>query len=115
VAAKCSKGLKLIKFVDTVYDLIGYRSAYCPTTQLRTIYKRDEQVEDSSVFGTFDTFQVDRAGLNPALVNWKSRTIIPQLPKIFLSSISILTIQENDSFSLVSVVDGQAPCVEEAG
>ena len=42
---------------------------------------------------------------NPPLIDWKTRAIIPQL----------LPIHENDPFSHVSAVVGQALCVEEAG
>ena len=52
---------------------------------------------------------------DPPPIDWKTRAIIPQLPEIFQSSISILPIHENDFFSPVSAVDGQASCVEDAG
>ena len=52
---------------------------------------------------------------NPPLIDWKTRAIIPQRLEIFQSSISILPIHENESFSRVSAVDDQASCVEDAG
>ena len=52
---------------------------------------------------------------DPPLIDWKTRAIIRQLPEIFRSSISILPIHENESFSRVSAVDDQASCVEDAG
>ena len=52
---------------------------------------------------------------NPPLIDWKTRAIIPQRLEIFQSSISILPIHENESFSPASAVDGQASCAEDVG